>query len=98
MSAIRNLLSGKNRVAGWTMSCPWSPPRIPPASGSMLSRSVARAPERGPELGLQQVLPGGTLVGGWWRADMMGMLDWYRDCLRMTPRWDDAVVAHADGV
>ncbi|KAM3448229.1 hypothetical protein MY3296_007968 [Beauveria thailandica] len=46
----------------------------------------------------QEVLPGGTLVGGWWRADMMGMLDWYRDCLRMTPRWDDAVVAHADGV
>lgn len=46
----------------------------------------------------QEVLPGGTLVGGWWRADMMGMLDWYRDCLHMTPRWDDAVVAHADGI
>ncbi|ATY64757.1 hypothetical protein A9K55_005165 [Cordyceps militaris] len=46
----------------------------------------------------QEVLPGGTLVGGWWRADMMGMLDWYRDCLGLTPRWDDAVVAHADGV
>ena len=46
----------------------------------------------------QEVLPGGTLVGGWWRADMMGMLDWYRDCLHLTARWDDAVVAHADGV
>lgn len=46
----------------------------------------------------QEVLPGGTLVGGWWRADMMGMLDWYRDCFHMTARWDDAIVAHTDGV
>ncbi|OAA73721.1 hypothetical protein ISF_00622 [Cordyceps fumosorosea ARSEF 2679] len=46
----------------------------------------------------QEVLPGGTLVGGWWRADMLGMLDWYRDCLGLVPRWDDAVAAHRDGV
>ncbi len=46
----------------------------------------------------QEVLPGGTLVGGWWRADMLGMMDWYRDCFHMTARWEDAIVAHADGV
>lgn len=46
----------------------------------------------------QEVLPGGTIVGGWWRADMLGMMDWYRDCFQMTARWEDAVVAHSDGV
>lgn len=45
-----------------------------------------------------EVLPGGTLVGGWWRADIVGMMDWYRDCFGMTTRWEDANVAHADGV
>lgn len=45
-----------------------------------------------------EVLPGGTLVGGWWRADIVGMMDWYRDCFGMTARWEDANVAHADGV
>lgn len=45
-----------------------------------------------------QVLPGGTVVGGWWRADIVGMMDWYRDCFGMTSRWEDAGVAHADGI
>lgn len=46
----------------------------------------------------QEVLPGGTVVGGWWRADMLGMIDWYRDCFRMTARWEDAGIAHSDGM
>lgn len=45
-----------------------------------------------------QVLPGGAVVGGWWRADIVGMMDWYRDCFGMTSRWEDAGVAHADGI
>ncbi|EHK40192.1 hypothetical protein TRIATDRAFT_302624 [Trichoderma atroviride IMI 206040] len=46
----------------------------------------------------QQILPGGTILGGWWRADMQGMMDWYRECLHMTARWEDAIIAHTDGI
>ncbi|PTB65759.1 hypothetical protein BBK36DRAFT_1169453 [Trichoderma citrinoviride] len=46
----------------------------------------------------QQILPGGTILGGWWRADMQGIMDWYRECLHMTARWEDAIIAHTDGI
>ncbi|KAK5993083.1 hypothetical protein PT974_06511 [Cladobotryum mycophilum] len=46
----------------------------------------------------QLILPGGSILGGWWRADMQGMMDWYRECFHMTSRWDDAIIAHTDGI
>ena len=46
----------------------------------------------------QEVLATGEVLGGWSRADMYGMMDWYRSCLCKTSRYVDAVQAHADGV
>ncbi|KAK2595624.1 hypothetical protein QQS21_006671 [Conoideocrella luteorostrata] len=47
----------------------------------------------------QEVLqPGGEILGGWSRADMYGMMDWYRLCFNMTSRYEDAVAAHRDGI
>ncbi|KFG79576.1 hypothetical protein MANI_022039 [Metarhizium anisopliae] len=46
----------------------------------------------------QEVLPSGEILGGWSRADMYGMMDWYRLCFNMTSRYEDAVAAHEDGI
>ncbi|KZZ90873.1 hypothetical protein AAL_07099 [Moelleriella libera RCEF 2490] len=46
----------------------------------------------------QEILPSGEVLGGWSRADMYGMMDWYRLCFSMTSRYEDAVAAHADGI
>lgn len=46
----------------------------------------------------QEVIPNGQVLGGWSRADMYGMMDWYRLCFDMTSRYEDAVAAHKDGI
>ncbi|QPG95438.1 hypothetical protein C2857_000665 [Epichloe festucae Fl1] len=46
----------------------------------------------------REILPGGEILGGWSRADMYGMMDWYRLCFNMTSRYEDAVAAHKDGI
>ncbi|GAO15856.1 uncharacterized protein UV8b_07740 [Ustilaginoidea virens] len=46
----------------------------------------------------RKVLPSGEILGGWSRADMYGMMDWYRLCFNMTSRYEDAVAAHKDGI